>query len=110
MTSRPSLGSRGHEHPPQLLLQLRLARLELVGLGREGGVFGRQLAGRLLVVLGLPPLGVGVDDGGQLGVAPAEVAGLVLVGVHAGVGQGALQLRVLGRQLAEPVEHCSASV
>jgi len=87
-----------------------VAGLELVRLGGEGRILGPQLARRRLVGPGLLPFGVGVHDRGQLGVTPAEVAGLVGVGVQAGIGQGTLQLGVLRRQLTEPVEHRYSSM
>ena len=68
-------------------------------LGGEGGVFPGQLARGLLVRRGLLPLVVGVHDRGQLGVAAAQRARLLLVGVDARVGERVLKLGMLANQV-----------
>ena len=75
-----------------------------LGLVTEGGVLLRQLAGGLLVVAGLLPLAVRVDDRGQLGVALGERPGLIRVRVHAGIGEGTLKLGMLAGQVTQLVE------
>ena len=66
----------------------------------------RELARGRLVLRGLLPLGVGLDDGGQLAVPAAERPGPVLVGVNGRIGEILLKLRVLGGEIGKPLKHC----
>ena len=99
------VGVGGEQSVPQPLGQLVTPDLELGELAAEGGVLGRELPGRLDVPAGSSPRRMGLDQRRQLGVAPAEATGLALVGVHLGVGQAQLQLRVLTEQLLDSLEH-----
>ena len=89
----------GHQEPAQLSLELLAARGQLRGLVGEGGILPAQLAGGLLVRGGLLPFGVRVHDRGQLGVAAAQRARLLLVGVDGRVGERVLKLRMLANQV-----------
>ena len=103
MTSLASLGSRGASSSARRLLDDRDPLGQRVGLGREAGVLGGQLAGRGEVGPGLVELGRRLVDRGQLGEAPADPAGRRLVGVDRRVRQPALQLGVLVQQRAQAV-------
>ncbi len=97
------VGVARREQLGELLLQRRDALLQRVGLDREAGVLGGQLAGRGQVGAGLVQLGGGLVDRGQLGEPPADPAGGDLVGVDRRVGQPPLQLGVLVEQRAQAV-------
>jgi len=83
----------------QLGLELLAVRGQLRGLVGQLRILPAQLAGGLLVRKGVLPFGVRVHDRGQLGVAAAQRARLLLVGVHARVGERVLDLRVLANQV-----------
>jgi hypothetical protein len=68
---------------------------ELLGLGGHLRVLVRHLAGRLEVGLHRLLLADGRDQRAELGVAPAQLAGARLVGVHRRVGQLRLEVGVL---------------
>jgi len=87
------------EQLPEPLLKLRPLLDQGVRFFREAGVLRRQFPGGLLVVVGLLPLAVRVDDRGQLRVALGERPGLIRVRVHVGIGQGTLKLGVLASQV-----------
>src|SRR5690606_25001559 len=74
---------------------------QLGGFGGERAVFGRQLAGGLQVAFDAAQLPGRLDDGSQLGVALAQPARRILVGVHGRVGQLAFDLGVFADQLVE---------
>ena len=79
-------------------LQLGDAGGELVGLLGEPRVLDGELARGGEVGTHRLQLARRPDDLTQLGVAPPQLAGLARVGVHGGVGERALQLRVLHQQ------------
>ena len=93
------VGVLGDEQLPQPLLNFFALLDELLGLFAEGGVLVRKFPGGLLVVAGLLPLAVRVDDRGELGIALGERPGLIRVRVHAGIGEGTLKLGMLASQI-----------
>ena len=101
MSSSGSLGSSCSRSRPVELLDPR-ARAP-VGLGGEGRVLAGELAGGGEVAAGLVERAGGLDQRGELGVAPAQPPGAGLVGVHRRVGELLLQGGVLGEQGAQPV-------
>ena len=88
-------GVAGHQQAAQPLPGDVAPLGEVVGLLREGGVVGGQLARRLDVVAQAQPLLPGRHDGGQLGVALVELLGEALVGVGLGEREASLEVGVL---------------
>jgi hypothetical protein len=74
-----------------------------VGLGREGGVLGGQLARGLQVGTRLLQLARRLVQRGERGETPPHPPGRGLVGVDGRVGEPLLQLRVLVQQAAEAI-------
>ena len=99
------VGVARHQQHVEPLLQLFAAGGKLLRLGRERGILGRELPRGGLVLGGLQPLAVCLDDRGQLTVTAAERPGPVLVTVDGRVGQVLLKLRVLGGKVGKPLEH-----
>jgi hypothetical protein len=95
------VGVAGQEQLGELRLQRRDADLQGGGLLGERLVLRRQLAGRGQVVAGALQVAERADDGGQLRIAAAQLAGPCLVAVHGRVGERGLQLVVLAEQLTE---------
>ena len=98
---RRRAGRAGRAGRARRRLEHRDARGDLGGLRGEGWVLGGELAGRGLVLAGGGELAGCRDDRRQLGVAAAELARVRGVGVHGGVGEGALQLGVLREHRVE---------
>jgi hypothetical protein len=71
---------------------------------RSSAVLAAELASRLEVLAQLHPLGVGAQDGRQLGVPLPEPPCQRLVGVHRGIGQPPLDLSVFGSELRDGFE------
>ena len=95
MTSLSSFGSLGSRRWRSRSVELLLPALEGGELGGEGLVLAGQLTGGDDVTFDGPQGAHGLDDRTQLGVAPAQRAGLALVGVHRRVGQLTLEVGVL---------------
>ena len=105
MTSLSSFGIGGQQQQAQLVLELGLLGLELGGLGPKGRVLGGQLARGAEVGADPQPFPIRRDDRAELGVAPAERPGPVLVGVDAGSASVVSRSACSDDELVELLEH-----
>ncbi|GAA3083978.1 hypothetical protein GCM10020254_30490 [Streptomyces goshikiensis] len=98
-------GVARNEQQAELLGELLALRAQFLDLGREVGVVGRELLGRLDVLGGLLPCAEGRDDRGQLRVALVELARVGLIRVDRRVGELLLKIGVLADQFLDRLEH-----
>jgi hypothetical protein len=92
------VGVARHEEAAQPVAGVFVRLLQRGQLGGEVGVLGGEFAGRRGVTGGGQQRAVGVDDLAELGVPAPDRPGARGVGVQAGVGEGALEVGVLGQQ------------
>ena len=95
--SSASCGSRGASRSVSWVSSSSTVAVELVDLGREGLVVGRQFAGGLEVTARRLQLAVGRHDRRQLREPPTDLAGLARVRVQVGIGELTLEVGVLGQ-------------